>query len=59
MRACGLDSLKDCFLHDLGQVRSDYDGSDLIQVAGSLSKGLLQWYQSTKLQALRNLSIVE
>ncbi len=39
--ASGLDSLEDCFLHDLRQVRPDHDGPDLIQVARTFREGLL------------------
>ena len=41
MWALSLDLIQDGLLHDLGQVRSHHDGSDLIQSTGSLGKCLL------------------
>ena len=43
MRALGLDSLEYGLLHNLRQVRSHYNWSNLIKTAGALSESLLQW----------------
>ena len=41
VRACGLDSLKYCFLHDLGEVGSHHDGSYLINIVRTYTQCLL------------------
>ena len=59
MWVLGLDSLEYGLLHDLRQVRSHYNRSNLIKTAGALSEGLLQWYYPANSQVIRNLGVVQ
>ena len=55
----GLDSLKYGLFHDLRQVRSHYNWSDLIECTGTLGKCLLQWYKSSNSQVIRDSGVVK
>jgi hypothetical protein len=54
-----LDHLKYGLFHDLRQVRSHVDWSDLIERTGTLGKCLLRWYKPSNSQVLRDSRVIE
>ena len=59
MRELSLDPLKYRLFHDLGQVRSHNNRSDLIKCIRALGKCLLQWDKPSHFQVIWNRCVVE
>jgi hypothetical protein len=59
MWTLGLDSFQYGLLHYLGQMRSHNNRSYLIKITGSLGECLLERYQSSHSEVLRDLGVVK
>ena len=59
MRRRGLDPFQYCLLHYLRDVGSHYYWSDLVQSTWTFGESFLQGDESTNLQILRNLGVVQ
>jgi hypothetical protein len=54
-----LDSLKYCLLHNLRQMRTHHNGSDVVQATWTFSVGFLEWNESPNSEIVWDLGVVE